>query len=67
MRFLRWLRLPDASADPVVRRLEGEPGFVAYLRRAVRGGGFAGLAPGRAPSPEWATVIARLTRDLPRF
>lgn len=61
------LRLPDASADPRIRWLEDEPRLVAYLRRAVQRGGFAGVEPDQHVSPRWASVVVELTRDLPGF
>jgi hypothetical protein len=61
------IRLPDASADPPIRWLEGEPRLVPYLRRAVSGGGFAGVRPGQPVSAAWTRVVTELTRDLPRF
>lgn len=61
------IRLPDASADPRIRWLEEEPQLLPYLRRAVQGGGFAGVSPDEHVSPRWSRVVAELTRDLPSF
>jgi hypothetical protein len=61
------IRIPDASADPPIRWLENEPRLVPYLRRAIRGGGFAGVRPDQPVPPTFARVVAELTRDLPSF
>lgn len=61
------IRLPDASADPRIRWLEEEPHLVAYLRRAVQRGGFAGVSADQPVSPQWSRVVIELTRDLPGF
>lgn len=49
------LRLPDASADPVLAGVAGRPGitFVEYLRRSVAWGGFPGYSfdPATCPRP----------------
>jgi hypothetical protein len=61
------IRLPDACADPRIRWLEEEPHLVPYLRRAFRGGAFAGVSPDQHVSPRWSSIVAELTRDLPSF